>query len=93
MSNSDHTVGNSEVGTKKESVGISSYRARITERGEYFGFMVKIIKVKPNPETFQGGIWYSYQGKGFKKCGCYIEKRFSSARILRFLCMGNGEQW
>lgn len=56
MSNSDHTVGNSEVGTKKESVEISSYRARITERGEYFGFMVKIIKVKPNPETFQGGI-------------------------------------
>lgn len=60
MSNSDHTVGNSEVGTKKESVGIlvgiSSYRARITDWGEYFGFMVKIIKVKPNPETFQGGI-------------------------------------
>lgn len=56
MSNSDHTVGNSEVGTKKESVEISSYRARITERGEYFSFMVKIIKVKPNPETFQGGI-------------------------------------
>lgn len=56
MSNSDHTLGNSKVGTKKELTGISSYRARITDWGEYFSFMVKIIKVKPNPETFQGGI-------------------------------------
>lgn len=52
MLNFDYIVGNFEVGIKKELVGISLYRVRIIDWGEYFGFMVKIIKVKFNFEIF-----------------------------------------